>query len=53
VTKYRDAGNCRVDETTDKGRGRKTWKECLKVDMKMLGLVNDDAHSLIEISGII
>jgi len=34
-------------------RSGKTWNECVtvEVDMKMLGLVKDDAHGIIEISG--
>jgi len=34
-----------VEGTKKKGRGRKTWNECVKVDMKRLGLVKDDAYS--------
>jgi len=34
-----------VEGTKSKGRGRKTWNECGKVDMKRLGLVKDDAHN--------
>jgi len=28
------------------GRGRKTGYDCVKVEMKRLGLVSDDAHNL-------
>jgi len=31
--------------TKTKGRGRKTWNECVKVVLKMLGLVKDDDHN--------
>jgi len=31
--------------TKSKGRGRKTWNECVKVDIKKLGLVKDVAHN--------
>jgi len=31
--------------TKTKGRGRMTWNECVKVDMKRLGLVKDDAQN--------
>jgi len=34
-----------VEGTKSKGKGRKTWNECVKVDMKRLGLVKDDAHN--------
>jgi len=27
------------------GRGRKTWNECVKVHMKRLGLINNNAHN--------
>jgi len=39
--------------SADKGKGsdRKTWNECVKVDMKRLGLVKDDTLVIIEISG--
>jgi len=34
-----------VKGTKSKGRGRKTWKKCVKEDMKRLGSNNDDAHN--------
>jgi len=38
-----------VEKTEGKGRGRKTWNECVKVDMKWFGLVKNDSR--IEIGG--
>jgi len=32
-------------ESKTKGRGRKTWNECVKVDMKRQGSVKDDAYN--------
>jgi len=34
-----------LSRSKSKGRGRKTWNECMKVDMIKLGLVKDDAHN--------
>jgi len=34
-----------VEGIKSKGRGRMTWNECVKVDMKRLGCVEDDAHN--------
>jgi len=34
-----------VEGSKSKGRGRKTWNEGVKVDMKRCGLVKDDAHN--------
>jgi len=34
-----------VERTKIKGRSRKTWIECVKVDMKRFGLVKEDAHN--------
>jgi len=34
-----------VEGTKSKGRDRKTWNECVKVDIKSLGLVKDDARN--------
>jgi len=34
-----------VEGTKSKGRGRITWNECVKVDMKWLGLVKDGARN--------
>jgi len=31
--------------TKSKGRGQKVWNECVKVDMKRLGLFKDNAHN--------
>jgi len=33
-----------VQGTKSKWRGRTTWNECVKVDMKWLGFIKDDAH---------
>jgi hypothetical protein len=33
-----------VDGRRGRGRGRKTWRECVKDDMKVLGLVEKDAQ---------
>jgi len=32
-----------LEGSTSKGRGRKTWNECVKVDMKRRGFSEDDA----------
>jgi len=32
-------------EIGEGGRGRKTWNECVKVDMNRLGLVKDGVHN--------
>jgi len=46
VTKYRHAENYKnLGDRGDTVRGRKTSKECVKVDIKRLGLVKDDAHN--------
>jgi len=34
-----------VGGTKTKGRDRETWNECVKVDMKRLGFVQDVAHN--------
>jgi len=37
--------NLKAEGTKIKGRGRKTWNECVKIDMKRLGLVEYDARN--------
>jgi len=34
-----------VETTKGKGRGRMTWNECVKIEMKRLGLVKEDAQN--------
>jgi len=34
-----------VEGTKGNERSRRTWNECVKVDMKRLGLVKDDDHN--------
>jgi len=45
VTGYRFGGNYKFEGTNGKEKGRKTWSECMKVDMKSFFLVKEDAHN--------
>jgi len=45
VTKYRHVGNYRLRGEKSKRRGSKNMNECVKVDMKRIGLVEDDVHN--------
>jgi len=41
MPEFMDFLKLNVEET----KSRKTWNECVKVDMKRFGLVKDDAHN--------